>query len=82
MGLVIFSEETEIISLNNINQLIFVMETRCVFFAVRTEFLNIIQTSFGFKGLSTISRVNPKIVPINWTNFTNIANDIKTSIYN
>jgi hypothetical protein len=26
------------------------METRCVFFGVRTDFLNI-QTSFGFRGL-------------------------------
>jgi hypothetical protein len=28
-----------IISLNNINQLVFVMETHCVFFEVGTEFL-------------------------------------------
>jgi hypothetical protein len=27
------------------------MVKSCVFFAVRTEFLNIIYTSFGFKGL-------------------------------
>jgi hypothetical protein len=33
---------TSIISLNSINQLIFVMVKSCVFFAVRTEFLNII----------------------------------------
>jgi hypothetical protein len=32
----------EMIFLNNINQLIFVMVKCCVFFAVRTEFLNII----------------------------------------
>jgi hypothetical protein len=31
-----------IISLNSVNQLIFVMVKSCVFFAVRTEFLNII----------------------------------------
>jgi hypothetical protein len=31
-----------IISLNSVNQLIFVMVKCCVFFAVRTEFLNII----------------------------------------
>jgi hypothetical protein len=31
-----------VISLNNINQLIFVMVKCCVFFAVRTELLNII----------------------------------------
>jgi hypothetical protein len=40
-----------IISLNSVNQLIFVMVKSCVFFAVRTEFLNIIYTNFGFKGL-------------------------------
>jgi hypothetical protein len=41
-----------IISLNSVNQLICVMVKRCVFFAVRTEFLNIISTRFGLKGLS------------------------------
>jgi hypothetical protein len=40
-----------IISLNSVNQLIFVMVKCGVFFAVRTEILNIIQTSFGFKEL-------------------------------
>jgi hypothetical protein len=49
---VLFSAETAIISLNNINQLIFVMMKCGVLFDVRTEFLNIIYTSFGFKGLS------------------------------
>jgi hypothetical protein len=29
-----------------------------VFFAVRTEFLNVIQTSFGFKGLSKLKLDN------------------------
>jgi hypothetical protein len=33
--------------------MIFVMVKCCVFFAVRTEFLNIIQTNFGLKGLVT-----------------------------
>jgi hypothetical protein len=33
---------TAIISLNSVNQLIFVMAKFSVFFAVRTEFLNII----------------------------------------
>jgi hypothetical protein len=37
--------------LNSINKLIFVMVKSCVFFAVRTEFLNIILSIFGFKGL-------------------------------
>jgi MFS superfamily sulfate permease-like transporter len=32
------------IYLNSVNQLIFVMVKSCVFFAVRTEFLDIIQT--------------------------------------
>jgi hypothetical protein len=40
-----------IISLNSINQLTFVMVKCGVLFEVRTEFLNIIKTSFGFKGL-------------------------------
>jgi hypothetical protein len=34
--------------LNSINQVIFVAETRCVFFEVRTESSDIIQMSFGF----------------------------------
>jgi hypothetical protein len=42
MGFVLFSVQTAIISLNSVNQLIFVMVKSCVFFAVRTEFLNII----------------------------------------
>jgi hypothetical protein len=37
-----------ITSLNSVNQLISVMVKCCVLFEVRTEFLNIIQTSFGF----------------------------------
>jgi hypothetical protein len=32
------------------NQLIFVM-VKCVLFAVRTEFLNTVKKSFGFRGL-------------------------------
>jgi hypothetical protein len=42
MGFVWFSVQTAIISLNGVNQLIFVMVKCGVFFAVRTEFLNII----------------------------------------
>jgi hypothetical protein len=41
-----------IISLNGINQLIFVMVKCGVLFEVRTEFLNNIYTSFSFKGLN------------------------------
>jgi hypothetical protein len=40
-----------IISLNGVNQLIFVMVKFGVLFEVRTEFLNIIYTSFRFKRL-------------------------------
>jgi hypothetical protein len=41
---------TAIISLNSVNQLIFVMVKCGVLFEVRTEFLNIVYTSFGLKG--------------------------------
>jgi hypothetical protein len=41
-----------IISLNGINQLIFVMVKRGVLFEVRTEFLSIVKMSFVFKGLT------------------------------
>jgi hypothetical protein len=37
-----FSLQTAIISLNSVNQLIFVTVKCCVYFAVRTEFLNVI----------------------------------------
>jgi hypothetical protein len=40
------------ISLNSVNQLIFVMVKCGVLFEVRTGFLNIIKMSFGFKGLN------------------------------
>jgi hypothetical protein len=46
--------------LNNINQLIVVMVKCGVLFEVRTEFLNIIYTSFGFKGLN-LNSVNQLI---------------------
>jgi hypothetical protein len=46
-----FSVWREMISLNSINQLIFVLIECCGFFAVRTEFLYIVYSSFGFKGL-------------------------------
>jgi hypothetical protein len=41
-----------IISLNSVNRLIFVTVKCGVFFAVRTEFLNIIYMSFSFKALT------------------------------
>jgi hypothetical protein len=40
-----------IISLNSVNQLIFVMLKCGVLFEVRTEFINIIYAHFSFKGL-------------------------------
>jgi hypothetical protein len=42
MGLVWFSEQTAVISLDRINKLMFVMEKRCVFFEIGTELLYII----------------------------------------
>jgi hypothetical protein len=41
-------------SLNGINQLIFVMVKCGVLFDIRTEFLNSIQTNFDFKVLHTV----------------------------
>jgi hypothetical protein len=55
-----FSRKTAIISLNNVNQLIFVMAMCGVLFEVRTEFLNNIKTRFGFKGLN-LNKVNQLI---------------------
>jgi hypothetical protein len=43
-----------IMSLNNINQLIFVMAKYCVLLVARVDFLNIIQMSFGVKGLTCV----------------------------
>jgi hypothetical protein len=51
MGFVWFSLQTAIISLNNINQLIYVMVKRGALFEVRSEFLDSIYISFCFKGL-------------------------------
>jgi hypothetical protein len=53
-----------ILTINSVNQLIFVMVKCCIFFAVQTGFLNIIQMSFGFKGLILIPGD-----PINRTRF-------------
>jgi predicted Holliday junction resolvase-like endonuclease len=47
-------------SLNSVNQLIFVMVKCGVLFEVRTGFLNIIWTSFVFKGLN-LNSVNQLI---------------------
>jgi hypothetical protein len=40
-----------ILAINSVNQLIFVMVKCGVLFEVRTEFLNVIYTIFGFNGL-------------------------------
>jgi hypothetical protein len=45
---------TAFIFLNSVKKLIFVMARCGVLFEVRTEFLNIVYTSFGFKGLMLI----------------------------
>jgi hypothetical protein len=52
MCFVWISEQTAIISLYNINWLVFITETECVYCAVRTESLNVIQANRLFKGLS------------------------------
>jgi hypothetical protein len=52
MDFVWFSGQAAIISLNSVNQLIFVMVECSVYFAARTEFLNIIYGSFSFRGLN------------------------------
>jgi hypothetical protein len=48
MSFVRFSGQTTIFLCSN-NYFIFVMENYCVYFAVRTDILNIIYASFGFK---------------------------------
>jgi hypothetical protein len=52
LGFMWFSIQTATVSLNNISQLIFVTVNCGVLYAVGNEFLNIITTSFGFKGLN------------------------------
>jgi hypothetical protein len=42
-----------VLTVNSDNQLNFVMVKCCVLFEVRTEFVNIIETSVCFKGLMT-----------------------------
>jgi hypothetical protein len=51
VDLVRFLVKTAIISLNSFNYLIFLMVKCGVLFEVRTEFLNITYTRFGFEGL-------------------------------
>ena len=47
MCFVWISEQTAIISLNNINCLVFITETECVYCAVRTGSLNVIQATLS-----------------------------------
>jgi len=51
MCFVWISEQTVIISLYSINSLVFITETECVYCAVRTGCLNVIQINFN---LSTV----------------------------
>ena len=57
-------EQTAIISLYNINWLVCITETECVYCAVRTEFLNIIQVTNKY------GVVNTSVLPlcICWSN--------------
>ena len=50
MCFVWISEQTSIISLYNINWLVCIIETQCVYCAVRTGYLNANQVSFHLKG--------------------------------
>jgi hypothetical protein len=43
----VVSEQTAIISLYNINWLVFITETECVYYAVRTGYLGTIQVSLS-----------------------------------
>jgi hypothetical protein len=49
MCFVWISEQTAIISLYNINWLVFITETECVYCAVRTGYLNVIQVNFSLQ---------------------------------
>ena len=60
MCFVWISEQTAIISLYNINWLVFVTETECVYCAVRTGSLNVIQVilifeRYGFVGIVSVA---------------------------
>ena len=50
MRLSLISEQTAIISLHGIKWLVFITETECVYWAVRTESSNIIQLHFCLQG--------------------------------
>jgi hypothetical protein len=56
MCFVWISEQTAIISLYSINWLVFITETECVYCAVRTEYLNVIQVDFSLQRSITVSQ--------------------------
>jgi hypothetical protein len=58
-------EQTAIISLHSINWLVFITETECVYYAVRIEYLNVIQVYMRIRGLSPVShREEAGLVPV------------------
>ena len=59
MCFVWISEQTAIISLYNINWLVFITETQCVYCAVRTGYLYIIQGNLAFQSADTRQRTLP-----------------------
>jgi hypothetical protein len=64
-----------IIFLNSIKQLMFVMVKCGVLFEVRTEFLDVIQTSFGFKGLKGLYYWDP------FDDFRHSFRHVKNEVY-
>jgi hypothetical protein len=66
-----------VLTVNNINKLIFVMEKCDVLFEVRNKSLNIIYTNFGFEGLT--SYIFYKYLRFLYTDFNNF-NYFKTFI--
>jgi hypothetical protein len=58
MCFVWISEQTAIISLYNINWLVFIVHTECVYCAVRTGYLYIIQVSFRSLRTFKVSKVS------------------------
>jgi hypothetical protein len=73
-----------IISLNSINQLMFVMVKCCVLFGVRPIFLNVMYTSFGFKKFQIILTLSNetwnKILPSLSQAFTTHHSNVFTPI--
>jgi len=55
MCFVWISEQTAIISLYNINWLVFITDTQYVYCAVRTEYLNVTQDNLGLNGWTHIT---------------------------